>query len=204
MDQEKITAKLGRIPKSIKIILGMLILVLPVVIVMLIFGPIASKKIDKETLDKYKLEHPFSEDDLKSIVDAMRMEYEFQFYFLILDEEMVERAVHEAYLILSKSQDTGSLLVRLMQMQEKVHSLSVLFYHLDYSDNFFKDPQAFPELNRILWQLLEEEFTLTVLGVFYKANYVHDFSFQWGQTAHQAALKLKNIVMKLKDQGTIR
>lgn len=184
----------------LKMVAVLLMLCVPIVVIMMVFTPLAIKKNTQEVEEQYSLPENFVKDDVISIVNKMKQDQEFAFYFYTLKPKAIERITQEVFVILDENRKQDLLNKKLREVTEEVVQLSILFLHLEYDDEFVKNPSQFPELNQTLWKFLEEEFKLTILGLCYKVNHDKHFSFQWGPSAKLAAQKLQSIIAQTKSQ----
>ncbi|HLF17531.1 MAG TPA: hypothetical protein VI749_01390 [Candidatus Omnitrophota bacterium] len=146
-----------------------------------------------EAIQRYRSPADYTSADIRRMVDTMREDPEFQFYFQALRGQQQNQAIDEAIAVLEANRTPASLLERIEESQGHVRGLGATFYHLEYTDEYVKSPGKSPQLEEVFWQFLSEEFKLTVLGVFYKANHDPRFVFQWDPALVLAAQKLREI-----------
>lgn len=187
------------IKKLVKLCLVILLIMAPILVLMLIFTPFASKKISQRIAMNYKIPSNYSADDIAEIVKKMGKDPEFLFYYSALDKEKIVQATYEVYEIMNRSRDAELLKTEIDRLQKKTKSLAVMFYNLDYPEDFLEDPKKTPDLNKVMMDLLFSDFKLAVLGVCYKANYDEKFVLQWDQTSRLAAGKLRTMIKRMND-----
>jgi hypothetical protein len=187
-----------------KYLLFVVIIFIPIAVVMFVFGPVAKKKTAKDInhqYDRYMLPKGFSSSDLQAVLNKMKDDREFAFYFEALDKVQIAEVSGVAFNIIKTTPQAEKLLEQIKIQKDKTQALSLLFSHLDYPKEFFTNPAKYPQLNDTLWEFLKEEFKLTILGAIYKANYNRYFAFTWDETAYASARKLRGIVSILKSKG---
>ncbi|MGE0267547.1 MAG: hypothetical protein AB7S78_03690 [Candidatus Omnitrophota bacterium] len=185
------------IKNLVKLCLLILLFLAPVLVLMGVFTPFASKKISERIVNSYQIPDDFKIEDITQIVKKMSLDPEFLFYFNVLDKENIARGAFEAYEIMNRSRSAETFLNEINLLQKKTKSLAVMFYHLEYTEDFVENPKSYPDLDKIMKDFLFEDFKLAVLGVCYKANYDESFLFKWDQPSRLAARKLYTIVKKL-------
>ena len=176
----------------------LLIIVAPIIFIMLAITPIVMYKTGKSRLEQYKLPKDFDRKDVIFVVSNMRKNHELEFYFQTLNTHLLNKASEEAAQILENNRNKQGLLNQIGKMKEKVKSLSIFFESLELPDDFKEYPEHYPELHKIMYQFIYEEFKLTILGLCYKATFDPDFSFQWDVDARLSAEKIRNIILKLQ------
>ncbi len=182
---------------ALKIILFVLLLFAPIIILMVIFTPFAEEKIAERVVNDYRLPGNYTQEDIVNTVKKMRRDPEFQFYFYAVPLDRVAEATYEVYEIMNRSRSQEGLRAEMTQLQEKIKAMAVVFYHMDYGDNFITNPEGFPDLNKIMNDLVYEEFKLAVMGVCYKSTYDESFRFEWTQTERLAAQKLHKVLKQI-------
>ena len=187
---------------SVKLILAVGILLLPVVITVVIFTPfIISKTHINNYLKIYRLPDLFSENDILQIIQKMRDDREYAFYFQNISQGRLQRAGSEVYAILDGSRSKDKMADAINAQTEKVKLLAVLFTQLQYPTAFYDHPQDYPELTHALTSFLYEEFKLSIIGLIYKAKYDRAFTFQWDAASQEAARQLQGIIRNLGPQS---
>lgn len=187
------------IKKLVKFCLIILLFMAPVMVLMLIFTPFASDKITQRIATSYKIPENYTHDDITQTVMKMNKDPEFPFYFSSLTNEEIVQATYEVYEVMNRARSAELLLAELNQQQQKTKALAVMFYHLDYTEEFINDPVGFPDLYKVMKALLIDDFKLAVLGVCYKSNYDEKYVMVWDQVSRSAARKLRDIMNKLND-----
>lgn len=185
------------IKSLVKLCLLILLFLAPVLVLMGVFTPFASKKISERVMSNYQVPEDFKIEDITQVVKNMRSDPNFLFYFSVLDKDNIAQGTFETYEIMNRSRSNAALLSELNRLQQKTKSLAVMFYHLEYTEDFVQNPESYPDLNKIMMNFLFEDFKLAVLGICYKSNYDESFVFQWDQPSRLAARKLYTIVKKL-------
>jgi len=171
----------------------------PIMVIMLIFTPIASDKITQRIATSYKIPENYTHDDITQTVMKMSKDPEFPFYYSTLTKEEIVQATYEVYEVMNRARSAELLLAELNQQQQKTKALAVMFYHLDYTEEFINDPVGFPDLYKVMKALLIDDFKLAILGVCYKSNYDEKYIMVWDQISRSAARKLRDIMKKLND-----
>jgi len=179
-----------------KIIIFLLILFAPIILVMVIIGPLASRKNNQDVLAQYRLPENFSALDVQRIVAVMRQNPEFEFYFTYLTADEVNVITKDAADILLAVNNKEELLSTINSQVEAVSSLSTLFTLLDVPDEFYISPWEYPQIKQVVYDFLRKEFLLTILGTCYKSTYAPEFTFNWGATHKKSALKLQQILQE--------
>jgi hypothetical protein len=190
--------------RYLKYLLFVGIIFIPIGLVMFTLGPVAKKKNAKDInhqYDRYMLPKGFTSSDLQAVLNKMKDDREFSFYFEALDKAQIAEVSGIAFNIIKTNPEAEKLVEQIKIQKNKTQSLSLLFSHLDYPKDFFRNPTKYPELNDTLWEFLKEEFKLTILGAIYKANYNRYFAFTWDETAFASARKLRGIMAILKSKG---
>lgn len=182
---------------ALKIILFVLLLFAPIIVLMVIFTPFAEEKITERIVNDYRLPSNYTQEDIVNTVKKMRRDPEFQFYFFAIPLDRVAEATYEVFETMDRSRGQEALKTEMNQLQEKIKAMAVVFYHMDYGDSFIEDPSAFPDLKKILDDLVYEEFKLAVMGVCYKSTYDDTFRFEWTQTERLAAQKLHKVLKQI-------
>ena len=170
----------------------------PVVLIMMIFSPLAQKKNNAPSLEPFRLPANYQQEDIINIIKHFRGHPDFQFYYNALAEEQVENATVEIVFILLKAKSAEALLDEITKMKNDVFLAGIMFNSVQYDDDFMEYPDDSPELRGVMWRFLYEEFKLTMLGMCYKATYDSQFSFQWPQETRLAAAKLKSMVYAIR------
>lgn len=184
--------------KSTKIIGFLVIIIAPVVLLVVIFSPIVVQKSHQRVVERYMLPSHPSLEDIQTMVESMRGDEEFDFYFYALDQDTVDQSLTNVSQIVSLAENKELLFKALNKLKKQVDALSVLFYNVEYPDGFVVNVDDYPEMKNIMQNFLKKEFQLTLIGVCYKVLYDSQFSFQWSKTAHLSAQKLRSLVFKIK------
>ncbi len=182
----------------IKIIGVIFILFIPLVITVGIFTPLASHQKKGKSVT-YTMPRNFTKDDFRKLVQSMRRDQEFVFYFYALPKESVNAAMEDVYPVIDKNRDQAQYLGLLHETQEQVESLAIVSQSFNYNDDFFQAPQKYPDLSRALWLFFYEEFKLTLMGLSYKAEYDPSFAFKWNEQTKISAVNTKRMVKYLQD-----
>ena len=185
-----------RKPNSFKRLL-LLIVLLSILIVASIF---VVQSVFKGVLphNQYHLTSQFTETELVGVVEQMKKDSEFNFYFLALDEEKISQATREAFIIFDHNRSPRELWQEIDLQKKRVINWAIMFRYLDVSSESLDWMTQYPQLASIMWKLLYEEFKMTILGVCYKANFDQTFQFEWPLEVIEAGNKLHAIVIKLK------
>jgi hypothetical protein len=181
----------------------LLIVLIPISLLYLMTLFIPKKHSSKNSmaalLSVYKLEKDFALADITRIVDHMRKDKEFSFYFSVIPNVRIQEITREVFQLLVKNNSQEAIFNTMTDLKSKIYAISSLFYHMDYSNYSPQDPNRNEDLDKLFWGFLEEEFELAVLGVCYKANYNPQFVYEWDISAIQAAEKLKAILSKIPE-----
>ena len=182
-------------PKAIKIVSILIVLCVPFFIFITVINSPAPKKQQIKNIEDYRLPERYTANDVFTLVDKMRSQDEFKFYFQAINKERLHSITQKAADVLVTNPNAKDLLDQINRLYEHVSAISFLFYHLDYSNEFISNPSIYPDLDRIYWEFLTEEFKLTILGFCYKSNYDQEFKFRWDGMSRLAAEKLYSIFM---------
>ena len=184
----------------LKVLLILLVFGAPVLFLILVFKPfVAKQQVERPVMRvDYALPADYQRSDLTELVKKMSSDSEYLFYFYSIEKDEIVKATFEVFEILDRSRSKDNLLAEIQAMQQKAQSLAVMFYHLEYGEDYIADPTAFPELQKVLRTFLYEEFKLAILGVCYKGTYDEEFRFEWDRTSRLAARKLHGILLKRK------
>lgn len=190
--------------KYLKYLLISLVIFIPLLVVVFVFSPLAKQK-NLEAIniqyDRYVLPPQYTKKNFEQLIEKMKEDNEFRFYFYAFSNEQVDLVVRETYEILDQSREGDKLLNIIQEQKNIVQGLSEVFASLEYSDSFIKSPKNYPELNNVLWSFLQEEFKLTLLGAIYKSNFNREFLFLWTDSVHLTADKLRKIIFSLKGEA---
>jgi len=182
-----------------KIILFFLLIMAPIIIIMVIMTPLAQKKAE-ERRTLYLLPTDFAYEDVHKLVANLRHDGEFNFYFSVLREDQIESSITDAFKSLDENRTQESLAQAIKDSKANIATISTLFLHLEIPKDFSKTPEQYPDLSRVVFQFLSEEFSLTILGVVYKSNYDQDFVFQWDDENRTSALKLQKLIFSPQEE----
>lgn len=181
----------------IKIALIILVFCIPIAITMGIFTPLISRKHSQHYVGRYFLPENFSSHDMLFILERMKDDPEFAFYFRILPEDYIKKAADEIFVTMDAHRGKKALKEALLKKQARIDSLAMLLLSFDYGIPFYKNPVAFPDLNKTLWNFIFEEFKLNIMGATYKSTYELGFQFAWSSHSLHAAQKAQNIISQL-------
>lgn len=187
--------------KYLKYFLIFIVIFIPLLIVVLVFSPLAKQKAVKEIntqYDRYVLPAQFTKENFEQLIEKMKEDNEFKFYFYAFSNDQIDLITNETYMILDQNREREGLLKTIQEQKKMVQGLSEVFFSLEYPDDFIKNPKNYPELNNVIWSFLQEEFKLTLLGAIYKSNFNREFLFLWGDSVHLSADKLRKIIFSLK------
>ena len=175
-------------------ILGIvLILVIPLLIVMSVFRPFASRQ-KHPRYEEYVIQKDFTKIDLIRVVEHMRQDPEFVFYFQAFPRGKLDIAIEEIYSALDQNRSQEKHLELLNNSQEQVRSLAALFQSFHFGQDMQQLLQQSPELYRTIWFFFCEELKLTVFGLCYKVIYDQSFSFNWDKETRQTAGDIRVII----------
>ena len=180
-----------------KVSIFLILIFAPIFLIMLVFTPLAAKKAREQLIATYRLPPNYQRKDFDKVLSIMKNSYEFQFYFFALKNKL-DTLSEEAWQVLNQNRTPETLFAQMEEMMAVVKASGLLFLHLDYTEDFFNNPQNYPQLSEVYWSFLMEEFKLTLLGVCYKTTYDPHFTFSWDDESYEAAQKLRTIVIKLK------
>jgi hypothetical protein len=186
---------------SIKRILGIVIVVTsPVILTIAIFMPVISRQRSTASAVPDNFRAEFQKENIVKLVQGMRMNGEFRFYFEILSPENIEQAIDEVYSELDQNRSSVAMKELLFSKKDQVRTKAILFNSFDYSA-LQSDTEDFRQESvfQPLWLFLYEDFKLTILGICYKALYDKNFSFSWEADIKQAALNLRHIIENLPE-----
>lgn len=186
-----------------KYLVVFIVIFIPLVLVYTVFSPFAGRKVVKEInqkYDQYVLPAQFSEKDVKNLIEKIKKDSEFGFYFYALKPEQINQAVQEVYQTLDQNRGEEKLLQLIQTQKQKIQNISQLFYYLDYTESYINNPHSYPELDQVLWEFMQEEFKLTFIGIVYKANFNRNFVFSWNTSTQRSAEKLRRLIFALKSK----
>ena len=142
-----------------------------------------------------------SAEDVARIMDRLRMDPAFKYYFRVLPTENIEQAGAELVAMLSGPASGASGLLKTIQdQQSRVESLAAGIMGMDYTSGVSLESVPGQRLAAVLWIFLYEEFKTAVLGACYKSTYDPAFHFQWTAETQQAGLTLRRVFAGLTDQ----
>jgi hypothetical protein len=144
-------------------------------------------------LHQYVLENGFVRDDVTRVIQKMKEDPDFKFYFELLNNRVVVQGGEDAYAVLSAHREEKSLLTQIMIMQKHVLSFATLVNAFDIPEDFIEQQDQYEDLNEIFRNLLYEDFKLAVLGVCYKATFDEHFAFKWDKDTLLAANKIQEL-----------
>lgn len=182
----------------LKILLILGLLTIPVILIMVIFAPFISDRNRNKYETSYLLPEGFGQADVEAIIQKMRGDREFSFYFMVLSPAHIKKATEETYAILNANRSQAALAERMNEMHAEVHRLAVAFSAFEYPPGFTSSPLVYRELLTPLVDFVYREFTLTVLGACYKSNYDLKFRFQWDEFVLQAAGQLQKLLAEMQ------
>ena len=178
----------------------LLVLGAPIVILMLVLTPIASQKSREVFFQRYHLSSEFAAPEIGYLVGRMKQDPEFTFYFDVLDERGIQLATEEVYNILKDNNEKVRLFDQIIKGQEKVKSIGILFANIQLPADYTHHPDQYPNIQKVVYKFLYEEFKLTILGMCYKIVYNRRFFLQWDHATQSSAMKLKSIVISSRQQ----
>lgn len=181
----------------LKILLILGLLTIPVIVIMAIFAPFISDRNRNKYETSYLLPEGFGPADVEAVIEKMRGDREFSFYFTVLSPAHIKKATEETYAILNANRSQAALAERMNEMHAEVHRLAVAFSAFEYPPGFASSPLVYPDLLTPLVDFVYTEFTLTVLGACYKSNYDLKFRFQWDAFVLQAAGQLQKLLAEM-------
>ena len=155
----------------------------------------------QDPTERYRITTTLDAEAIDRMVDVMRQEPEFAFYFSVLDERAQRPIRQEAASIILENATPEGLLEMIKEAYAKTQSLGAAFYFMEYGDDFARTPAFYPQLNELFWSFIKEEFQLAILGVFYKAHYDPQFVFTWDELTRLAAQKLRQIHGAMLEHG---
>jgi hypothetical protein len=182
----------------VKIALVIILLATPLVILMLVFRPMAGKKTKKEFVAKYTIPKDYKKVDLVNIVSKMRKDKEFEFYFFAMGNERIAAVTENAISVMLNNRTKESLLSFIKTKKQEVHYLSVFFLNMNFPNEFYTNPSSYPQLDDALWKFITREFEVTLLAACYKSLYDANFSLKWEEVNYVAAMKLKDVILNIK------
>jgi len=149
-----------------------------------------------------KMPTDYTRQDILKVIKKMEGDAEFQFYFEGLKASRRQEIINEATDILLSHRNQTELYNEIQEIYERVSSLSLLFYHMDITNEFIYTPSAYPNLELLINEFITEEFKLTILGVVYKTQHDPKFVFRWDGKSRLAAQMLYQLVMTRKHYKT--
>jgi len=177
--------------------IGLIILVLLMPILLLAAGFMFFTPTLHQDLSRYKISGPMTPGKIKHFIGQMSRDPEFSYYFAHLPSSLIERVQGEVNDLLNVEPQAEAIFKGIQNQQKKVRSIAILFLSLDYPKDFFTSPKNYPELNAPLGDFLVEEFKLTVISLYYKANLKNDFSLAWDDNIKRAAKKFDQTIQGL-------
>jgi hypothetical protein len=180
-----------------KLALFAVLIVAPVIVIMIVFGLLASSKERARVLEQYRLPVSYVVGDYERAFLALRKDSEFSPYFQILNQGQLTSVTQKAWKNIDESRTQDDLFKEMELLVSSVRKKANFFLHLDYPENFAIAPDNFPQLKEALNSLIETEFQLSVLGAVYKSTYDNNFIFKWDSTSKEAAQKAFQIFQKI-------
>lgn len=181
-----------------KLILFLAVIILPIIVVMVVFIPFNSERIPDLNLSLYEMSDLSNKDAFQKILDSMKGDAEFQFYFDNLDKIRLSAAALEVYDELKGCLNKECVRGVLDQQQKMAESQASLFFNIEYDQDFTIDIVNPSDQELVLWAFLSSEFKAAITGLIYKANFDNTFAFQWSKESVLAAKKLKDLIMQLQ------
>lgn len=184
---------------------GVLFLIcVPVILVVVVFKPFVAGKQKEELAEyseKYSLRPGFTRNDLREVVDNMRTDYEFQYYFRVFDHGSVALAVDQIGTEIAPRMEKESFRQLLESKQAELERLGMLVENVEFSDDIFRtNDENLRPLKEALWSWLYEDFKLSVMGAIYKSTYDPSFRFHWPPQTVRAAAGLKNLFQGMRPE----
>ncbi len=150
----------------------------------------------EEGLKAYVLPEDFSQEDVGRVIQAMRNDAEFAFYFRAFTEQEVGRATAEVYALMRTFKDRKDFLHAIEKKTGTVSSLVRVLLTTDMPDDYAKNPARYPELRNLMGKFYFEDFQLTILGACYRSTYDKHFRFHWGSEARALARRLNRLIVE--------
>lgn len=187
-----------RFPQPVKLICIALVLILPLILVWMILTPLVQKMESKT--EQYTLKDNFSKADLNQLVQQMKFDPEYRFYFNILGEQALSGSIAQAYDYLELARDRIGMRQVIDRLRNRIESAAVQVLSLPLPPDFLNTPSRYEEVCRSLYEFVRTEFVLTLAGVCYKLRHDEAFTFSWSTEASQAAYRVQEIFLTLTDQ----
>jgi len=197
-ENASITPQRSMVIKVFKVGIFLMLIIAPIVILMAVITPFTGSKSREHSLEKYALSDGFDYDEFDRFFARLRTDAEYSFYFMALESDKQDAIQNEIYSMLDKNRTKSRLLHQINSTREKVRAVTVLFTKFDFKDDFKGNMDVYPGLEPVIWQFIEEEFKLTILGLCYKATYQPNFIFEWSAPARLSAQRLRYIVERSK------
>lgn len=183
----------------VKVIAVLLLLVAPIIILVVVFRPMAKKRVNKEFVAKYTLPKNYTAEDIVNIIKKMRKDREFEFYFYALGNDRIAQLTENIVSIMKSTRKDDLLLNVIKAKRQEVHYLGVFFLNINFPNDFFVNPDKYPQLSSSMWNFISREFEVTLLSICYKSLYNPKFELTWDKSDFMAAVKLKEVMMVLKN-----
>lgn len=195
MMKEFYQQKLARHPKIIPVSIIGIIFLLPCIVIFVILPPFNASQNHQKMIAKYKLPQDYQLEDLRVKVDKMKEDEDFKFYFLALNEERVKESIQKSFQILKENKDSPDLLKAVFSLQGKIRAKAAVFAYMDFSQGGLFTPDEAVKLKNDLLNFVEDEFTLTILGLIYKTNFDEKFRFDWDELTLVAARNVRSLMV---------
>lgn len=187
-----------RLPLPAKVLCILLIIALPLLLVWIILPPLAARRNSKPIV--YTLRNNFSRSDLNRLVQQMKCDPEYQFYFRVLGEQSLSESVAQAYGYLELARDKAGMRQVIDRLKSRIEGAADQILALSVPEDFSSAPIRYDKLCRSLSEFVRAEFVLNLAGVCYKLLYDDAFFFTWSAEAPRAAYRVQTIFSALNDQ----
>jgi len=119
----------------VKILVAVVVVLTPLVILKVVFTPIATQKSIERQSEKFRLVAPIDEKQISGHMDLLKREPIFAFYFDLLPEAHLENLVRETFVILRDETTAEGLRSQIDKIQKDVVGYSMLFANLEMPDD---------------------------------------------------------------------
>lgn len=180
----------------LKFYLAYVVLIIVLLILSLVFNNHEDVN-SKDTLAEFVLTQPLDPQELSDIIEKMRDLEEFSYYFKVLPQSMLQQVHSEIFPLLKGHWSKARLYEQIFKLKEEIAPLISVYANME-DESYLESPEAYPEMNKALWEIFYKEFKLAILGIVYKANFDEDFNLGWDEEAQRFAQNFRKIVGRLK------
>jgi len=187
-----------RLPLVVKIFSVLLIVILPLILIRIVLAPLASNRRSREIV--YTLRDNFSQRDLNRLVQQMKRDPEYGFYFHVLGEQALSESVAQVYGYLELARDKAGMRQVVDRLKDRIERAADQILSLPVPEDFSHAPDRYEKACRSLTEFVRAEFVLTLSGICYKLRHDSTFFFTWSAEASRAAYRVHKIFSTLTEE----